>query len=453
MKKYLSLLLCGATWATLGAQNDKVQGYIDNPSSIVYTSIATEGDGLDSPVDLDFNPQVPWELWVINMRTENQGGSTVTIRAAGRSAQQAIHLVDGNAWHFMSLPTALAFGDNGAWGSAPGVYDANHQGGARPPFTGPSLWSADLTIYAQNHGPGTNGSHLDMLHESPRCMGMAWEKDNIYWVFDGEFGHPVMYDFAADHGPGQHFHGDGKVRRYPEVSLNRLGLIPSHMDFDKDRKWLYMNDVGRSRVLRMDITTGTVKGNSTFPQMEQLAEYVDMENVTFEVINDKDFIRPSGLAMDGDVLIISDNGSGELLFYDVSDPSFPLLRRIKVPYNDIMGITIGPEGRIWFVDKASKQLVRMDEATAALGIDETKPSVEVSVYPNPVVNELRVNISQVGEKVSMNLYNLQGQSVTSTFVSSGQGQWTASTSELKPGMYLLEVQMDHEVIHHQRILK
>ena len=105
---------------------------------------------------------------------------------------------DGNAWHFMSLPTGIAMSDNGNFATSNGVYDANHDGGS--PFTGPTLWSSDMSIYAEPSGG--NGSHLDMLHESPYCQGIASETLNRFWVVDGNLGDIVMYDFKADHGPG-----------------------------------------------------------------------------------------------------------------------------------------------------------------------------------------------------------------------------------------------------------
>ena len=157
-----------------------IDGYVG--ITPLQTVIANSGDGILVPRDLDFHPTLSnYELWVILKSTEGNGGKTVKISNAGQGGQTELVQQDGNAYHFMSLPTGIAFSENGNFSTSPGVYDANHGSGA--PFTGPTLWSSDPAIYAQPSGG--NGSHLDMLHESPYSMGVAHESDNVFWVNDG----------------------------------------------------------------------------------------------------------------------------------------------------------------------------------------------------------------------------------------------------------------------------
>ena len=149
-----------------GTVND-IESYIDSP--VLPTLIAGKGESIDDPTDLDFHPTLTnMELWVVNRGTEGTGSNTTTIFNAGEEGQTSINKEDGNAWHFMSLTTGIAFSQNGNFGTSPGVYDANHDGGSA--FTGPSLWSSDMAIYAEPSGG--NGSHLDMLHASPYCQEM-----------------------------------------------------------------------------------------------------------------------------------------------------------------------------------------------------------------------------------------------------------------------------------------
>ncbi|MDX5321515.1 MAG: hypothetical protein LPK45_10325, partial [Bacteroidota bacterium] len=103
--------------------------------------LATSSNQLNGPTDLDFHPTRHMELWVINYDDEMTGGSTLTIRNAGKSNQEIEWRRDGNAWHFMALPPAMAFSENGNWASTANIQDANRQGGS---FTGPSLWSSDM---------------------------------------------------------------------------------------------------------------------------------------------------------------------------------------------------------------------------------------------------------------------------------------------------------------------
>ena len=223
-----------------------------------YTMVANSANQVSDPQDIDFHPSRIGELWVLNRGVQNTGSSTVTITDAGKSTQTFDRRIDGNAWHFMSLSTALAFSpENQNFGTSPGVFDANHNGGT--PFTGPALWSSDMSIYARPSGG--NGSHLDMLHESPYSMGIAHEKDNIFWVFDGYNSQIVKYDFKSDHGPGNANHDDGEVDRYIGITVKRKVNVPSHMVIDKKSGWMYICDTGNKRILRMRINSGTMKRN------------------------------------------------------------------------------------------------------------------------------------------------------------------------------------------------
>ncbi len=445
---------------TVQGQTFWPEDFITEKASNKFTEVGTSRDGLNSPVDLDFNKKDSTELWVINMRSESIGGSTVTYRNVGKSNQEAFHKVDGNSRHFMSLPTALAFGDKGDWANSPGVLDANFSNGQRAPFTGPSLWSSDFSIYAQYAGPGTNGSHLDMLHGSPYSAGIAWYKNNEYFVFDGYNGHVAMYDFAADHGPGNSWHDDGRLRRYPEISLKRLGLIPGHMEVDPQRKWLYVNDIGNKRIVRIDITSGSVKGTSTVRASETLAENVDMENVAWEVVANTGLERPCGLDVTNDRLIISDNGTSEIIVYDLTQSNgFPEMGRIKLTgFNDVMGLKLDYDGKIWFVDKSSKQVVRIDNENVNrrepdgtfVGLEESN-TVSFKVFPNPSTDYVTVSGFDK-ESVMVKVSDLSGRTVIHKKI--GLNNALVNIKELNRGIYVLTLSDETDsVIGSQRLYK
>lgn len=449
LNKHFLLIAFLGLGSSVYAQQYFPEDYSKHSASNIYNEIGTSSDGLDSPVDLAFNPLNLSELWVISMRTEAVGGNTVTYRNVGTSSQQAFLKKDGNSWHFMSLPTALAFGTNGAWGSTPGVLDANHRNGASPPFTGPSLWSSDFNIYAQNAGPGTNGSHLDMLHGSPYSQGMAWESGNKYWLFDGYNGHLARYDFAVDHGPGNSNHDDGKIRRYPEVTLKRNGLTPSHMEIAEDRKWLYINDIGNSRIIRVDITSGVSNGNSTIRPSEVLAENIDMKDAIWETVASSGLNKPCGLAIKGDRLVVTDNATSEIIVYNICNEiqGFPEIARIKVPYNDIMGIEFDSEGKMWFVDKSSKVVVRIDnnqvtkktdDCTGSfVGVeDEIKVSSPITIYPNPAGENFKLT-GGVNEVVKVKVFDLNGKLLTQKEGDLDNVQVTVG--QLSSGVYSVDI--------------
>lgn len=322
-----------------------------------FTVIADLNSSISNPQDLDFNPTRAGELWVLNKGTESTGGSTVMFSNVGTSGQTSDYRKDGNAYHFMSLPSAISFSNTGNWATSPSILDANHKPGGS--FTGPTLWSGNLNIYAKYAGPGTNGSHLDMLHGSPYSMGIESEKSNAYWVFDGYNQHIVRYDFNSDHGPGYDNHSDGKIHRYKEVSVTKNPSVPSHLVLDKDKKWLYIVDGGSKRILRMDITTG-VKLGELAKTNENLAEHWEMKDVVWEVLLQGSFglKQPCGVDIKDDRLFISDFETGEIICIDIKSKAE--IGRINTGKPGIMGIKIGPDGKLWYVNALLNQLVRVD---------------------------------------------------------------------------------------------
>lgn len=306
-----------------------------------FIVIANSGNKIDNPQDLDFNTVRPNEIWIVNKGTENFGGTVVIINNPSEPNQSYLYKKDGNAWHFMSLPSGIAFSNNGNWASSANVLDANHGGGR---YTGPTLWSSDLNIFAQPSGG--NGSHLDMVHQSPYTMGVAAEKDNVFWFFDGYYSNIIRYDFVADHGPGNDYHGDARLRRYTEVRVKREPNVPSHLVLDKEKKWLYIVDGGNRRIIRMDINTGSVL-NSLPPVNEVLAEYSRMSGVTFETFADQNMQIPSGIDLVDNRLFVSDYETGDIICFDVS--SKKEIGRVRTEKPGITGIKIY-NGKLWYVN-------------------------------------------------------------------------------------------------------
>ena len=88
--------------------------------------------------------------------------------------------VDFFARHFMDKVSSISFGAGNEFASCQESHDEwNDQPQAPDNYMGPTLWLADLDIFAKVNqdypGNGKEGSHIDMLHESPLCMGIAWD--------------------------------------------------------------------------------------------------------------------------------------------------------------------------------------------------------------------------------------------------------------------------------------
>ncbi|REJ84294.1 MAG: T9SS C-terminal target domain-containing protein [Bacteroidetes bacterium] len=402
----------------------------------IQTEIANIIQGVQVPRDLDFHPILTRnELWVILKSTENIGGKTVKISDAGRPTQTELVQIDGNAWHFMSLPTGIAFSDNTNFATSPGVYDANHNGGA--PFTGPALWSSDPLIYAQPSGG--NGSHLDMLHESPYSMGICHEVDNVFWLYDGNSGDVVRYDFKEDHGPGNSDHSDAIIRRYSGMNLDPDPTyhVPSHLVLQKETGMLYIVDTGNDRVIKMDINTGSFA--ATLTPYETVAEYSRYTNFTWSVFASSGLVTPSGVDVIGNRVIVSDYATGDIIIYDNSSSPGVELGRIVTGTPGIMGVKIGPDGKIWYVNASTNQVMRLDGIfTDRADIDDKTTFV---IYPNPTDKYINIRMSAYSnDVVKVSILNALGKIVKQDLIQGDESLLQFDLSLLPAGMYTCRVQ-------------
>ncbi|NVB42977.1 hypothetical protein G6O69_34465 [Pseudenhygromyxa sp. WMMC2535] len=320
-----------------------------------FTVIATAEDGLDVPRDLAFNPLAPEQLWTFN--TLSHGA--VIVFDPGTAQQSAEVRIDAYGQHFMAFVSSAAFGLNGNFATCQESRNEWNVG-PQPPddFMGPTLWPADLEIFAmvgQEFPPGAQeGSHLDMLHQSPLCMGIAFEQGNAYWAFDGFHGDIVRYDFQDDHGPGGGDHSDGIITRYVDVEVTRVDDIPGHMEYDPSSGLLYVADTGAGRIFALDTQTGVDIG--PLPGEWDGATYTGVEGAQVHVLAEG-LDRPSGLALHGGRLFVGEFGSADIVAFDLEGGE---LGRIHTPAGALMGLEIGPAGRLWYADGIAEEIVRVD---------------------------------------------------------------------------------------------
>ena len=95
---------------------------------------------------------------------------------------------------------------------------------------GPALFSSDLDVFATQNQQTGLGSHLDMLHSTTYCRGIAHVEGNVYFAFNSKRNSLDMYDFAEDHGPGFDDHSDGKVYRYVEDNVTGLDGVSRELE-------------------------------------------------------------------------------------------------------------------------------------------------------------------------------------------------------------------------------
>ena len=326
----------------------------DTATTEIYTS-----QGADL-VDLAFHGDAPTQLWAVSYKDDrvHVGFNVGPEPGSWRS------LKDPASIHFMHKPPAIAWGEGGLWATCSDTDNAqNDPRGAGEPnyFMGPALFTSDLAIFAkQNPAVGLNlGSHVDMLHNTSFCRGIAHVEANWFWVFNGELGSLDKYNFAAPHDPGADDHSDGEIYRYAEGQVKGVEGVPSHLAYDPDDKLLYVADTGNKRVVRLDTSAGTL-GERLPRRNELLAKSGIMTGTNVEVVVPPGTLeQPSGLEFRNGSVYVSDAATSTFFVFDKTGKE---LRRLAtgLPPGSLAGFTFGVDNKLWFVDRLRGKILRVD---------------------------------------------------------------------------------------------
>lgn len=333
-------------------------------ASVVFTEIVGPADGLNKPRDLAFNPDRPDELWIVNLGDE----SAVIVHDASTSECTAERRKDGDAAHFMAKPSALAFGQDATTFAKSGTFatcgesrDTMDDTTPARDFMGPALWSSDLSVFAKQN-PKRLGSHLDMLHASPLCVGIAHETANVYWTFAGLTNSIVRYDFHSDNGIGNDDHSDGEAQDFVRGQVKYVAGVPSHLAFREADGMLYIADTGNARIAMLDPKTGAA--GKKLRQMEPMADYHQVDGATLSDVVASDagsLEKPSGLEIQGDHLYVSDYANGRISAF-AFDGTLVNSVDTKLGEGALSGMAFGPDGRLYFVDMVGSRVLRIDVA-------------------------------------------------------------------------------------------
>jgi len=322
---------------------------------VVFEEVANRDDGLREPRDIAFHPTRTDELWTLNFTDS----STTVFLGIDRGEPAAIKYNAFGNTHFMAHPAALAFSDTGIWASAQEEDDLTQGpvefGGTPADFMGPSLWPDDLNLFDSGHA-----SHLDMMHNSPNAVGIAWETGNAYWIYDGYHRSLSRYDFAEDHGPGGSYHGDGSVLRYVESEVSYEPGVTSSMVFEHDTSLLFLADSAENCIKVLDTTTGTV-GASYGPNYDG-GDQNHVNEAELMVLIDGDDIdgmeRPSGLEFHGDYMFVTDNATGRIFAFTKNGE---LLDYLDTEIEGLQGMAFDDDGRMYIVHPSGDRIVRIGE--------------------------------------------------------------------------------------------
>ncbi len=328
-----------------------------------------------SAAALAFNPTIEGELWVALRQfpsglpctqTVDTGcaalpGVMAVVSDATSATPSAELKEDGNSWHFMRRPAAMAWSEGLLFATCGEALTDNYEDDDIP-YAGPVLWSSDPAIFGVEPLPEQNGTHLDMLHETPYCMGIAHEADNAYWAFNGLAGSLDRVDFHAPHQIGGENHSDGEVHRYIAGQLLRVPEVPSHLVYDKMRSLVYVVDTGHARVLSVDPSTATP--GDEIKKYELLAASGAMEGAEVStLIAAGKLERPSGIALADDVLYVTDNATSRIHTFDITGKALRIFDT-GLPAGSLAGITLGPDGSLYLSDLLSGSAYRIDVPAA-----------------------------------------------------------------------------------------
>ena len=348
-------------------------GYDDNGSEdVLWTLIGDASDGLNTPRDLGFNPEKDGELWVVN-RTDD---SVSIFFDTASSDQTSTHIIDPYAMHFMEEVSSIAFGNADTFGTCHESRNTYNGTARANDFMGPTLWSSDLSIFGNSNPdavdyltnlygmPTDLGSHLDMLHESPLCMGIEWQHENVYWVFNGQDGSLDRNNFHEDHGMGYDDHSDGTIYKYGVGEFKRVADVPSHMKFDHNSGLLYIADTGNNAIKVLDVRTGDP--DERLPVMEPGTKHYTMSGEDLWILIDgEDFgiEMPSGLTLVEDTLLVTDNQTSMIYAFSLDGE---LVDSLQTPFakGALMGIYGSSIDDFWLVNAIDNEVWRLQPTDA-----------------------------------------------------------------------------------------
>jgi hypothetical protein len=317
--------------------------------------VVYEGQSGFGPVDLEFNPRNPREMWILHYGTSH----ATIVRNPGLSTVEVIERRDPAYTHYMYKPVGLAMGGTSTqWGQLWSTCGDNDNGG--DDHMGPTMYSADLRLFGyQNPNTGL-GTHLDMLHSTSYCRGIAWAgTKNQYWVFNSDQGALDFYDFKMDHGPGNTDHSDGVIRRFANRQVKGVSGVMSHMSWDAQTKKLYVADTGNKRIISLDPANAQLI--APLPGNEFIAARDYYEGTLKTVVSSSaGLVQPSGLEASGGLVFVTDASTSKIHAFKMSDGSLVRSFSTGLPSGSLAGLNFGPEGKIYFVDRTGNRVYRLD---------------------------------------------------------------------------------------------
>ena len=140
----------------------------------------------------------------------------------------------------------------------------------------------------------------------------------------------------------------------------------------------------------------------------------------------------AGIDLIGNRMIVSDYATGEIIVYDISVIPAIEKGRISTSAQGIMGIKIGPEGKIWYIDYDANKVFRVDGN--GLSLSESG-NLTYNLYPNPSTGIINLSFD-TKSNFDIEISNMIGQVV---YVEQFDGSKTRLNLDLVSGTYTIRI--------------
>lgn len=317
-------------------------------------TVVYQGPENTQPIDVEFNPRSPRELWIAHYASSH----FAVVNNPGTKNAEVIARRDIAYGHFAYRPPGFAFGTiQPEFGQQFGICGDNNNGGNK--FMGPTLFTANLEIYGIFQNPETRlGSHLDMLHSTSFCRGITWAgTGNQYILFNSDQGSIDWYDFRKDHGLGWEDHSDGVIRRFWNRQVKGVDGLVSHLSWNAQDNLVYVADTGNKRILVLDTTDARMV--APLPGVEPIAERAYFE-APLKVLVDTGLEAPSGIEANGGLAFVTDALTSKIHAFDLKTGELVRTLDTHLPPASLAGLNFGPDGKIYFVDRLTSRVLRID---------------------------------------------------------------------------------------------
>ena len=105
-------------------------------------------------------------------------------------------------------------------------------------------------------------------------------------------------------------------------------------------------------------------------------------------------------------MIVSDYSNGDIIIYDITNMPATELGRIVTGKEGIMGIKIGPEGNIWYVNTLDNEVVMLE--ASPIGIED-RVLTNLKISPNPSNGQFTLSFANISsDELEISVMNTYG---------------------------------------------